>query len=119
MGSLSPHPHRHREVRRPFSQRGRYVRSIVNRHAVAFEEGNVTCLNASEKGMFLELPREAKRGDLLEVRWRAKGPQSITIVEVCWSQSLRKSGRLPYRVGCRRVFSTDTAGRLLKPSMWQ
>jgi len=119
MGSLSPLPHRHRELRRPFSQRGRYVRSILNRHAVAFEEGNVRCVNASGNGMLLELPREATRGDLLEVRWRAKGPQIIMIVEVCWSQSVRRSGRRSYRVGCRRVFSTDRAGRVLRPSVWQ
>jgi len=77
------------------------------------------CVNNSGNGMLLELPRDARRGDLLEVRWHAKGPHSITIVEVCWSQSIRRSSRRACRVGCRRIFSTDMMGCVVRSSVWQ
>jgi len=88
---------------------------VFNRYTVAFEEENVTCVNTSANGMLLELPRQAKRGDMLELRWSATLPASITIVEVCWAKSVRRSGRISYRVGRRRVFSTETADPVLGP----
>jgi len=76
-------------------------------------------LTINRDNLLLELSRAAKRGELLEVRWYAKGRHSITIVEVCWCQSIRKSHRRSYHVGCRRAFSTDMAGLVLRPSVWQ
>jgi len=52
-------------------------------------------LTINRDNLLLELSRAAKRGELLEVRWYAKGRHSITIVEVCWCQSIRKSHAAP------------------------
>lgn len=77
------------------------------------------CINTGRNGMLLELSRHLKRGEMLEVRWTIKGRPTITVFEVCWSKSFpRGSGRRSYHVGCRRIFSTDDATRLLRPPVW-
>lgn len=119
MGSLSSHLVRDREVRMPFAQQGRYVRSLINRRTIVFQSGRVTGVNASANGVLLKLARRVKRGDLLEVRWTTKDQPCTTVFEVCWSKSLpRRAGRRSYYVGCRRVFSTEDHARALRPPMW-
>lgn len=118
MGSLSPHPHR-REKLVIVSQVASYVRSLVSKNAVLFRVGRVKCVNVSAKGMLIVLSRRLKPGDLVEVRWTADGQASAAILEVRWCKALRRgNSSTSYHAGCRRIFSTDTAARSVKPPRW-
>jgi len=97
-----------RELRKGVHQSGEYLRSLITRHSIAFEEGRLTCLNKSKNGLLVEAPKWFKPGDILEARFPASGNKPV-LLEVCWSTSRsRRAGQRYYRVGCRLLFSCWT-----------
>ena len=93
-----------REPRTTVRQSGRYRKSVINRHTIAFEEGRVMCLNESKNGLLLQTNGRFKRGDILEVLFPSSGNTPI-ILEVRWA-ALPGGAQKHYQVGCRRLFSS-------------
>ena len=95
-----------REPRTTVRQSGRYIKSVINSHTIAFEEGRVICLNESTNGLLLQTNRRFKRGDILEARFPSSANKPI-ILEVRWT-ALPGGGSAQrhYQVGCRRLFSS-------------
>ena len=93
-----------REPRTTVRQSGRYIKSVINNHTVAFEEGRVICLNESKNGLLLQTKGRFKRGDILEARFPSSSNKPI-ILEVRWA-ALPGGAQKHYQVGCRRLFSS-------------